>query len=59
MGEMVGAQLPKLGSVILVLIFAFVLGFAVTVAEPHVQVLGYQVEMVSGDRSARLSFSSW
>ncbi len=48
MGEMVGAQLPKLGSVILVLIFAFVLGFAVTVAEPHVQVLGYQVDMVSG-----------
>jgi hypothetical protein len=50
MGEMVGAQLPKLGSLILVLIFAFVLGFAVTVAEPHVQVLGYQVEMVSGDQ---------
>ena len=50
MGEMVGAQLPKLGSLILVLIFAFVLGFAVTVAEPHVQVLAYQVDLVAGDQ---------
>ncbi|MFW6143253.1 MAG: DUF1538 family protein, partial [Desulfovermiculus sp.] len=39
MGEAIGAELPKRGSVIFLLVFAFILGFAVTMAEPDVWVL--------------------
>lgn len=48
MGEAVGSELPKHGSLFFLLFFAFVLGFAVTVAEPDVRVLAHQVEHVSG-----------
>lgn len=47
MGEAVGSELPKHGSLFFLLFFAFVLGFAVTVAEPDVRVLAHQVEYVS------------
>lgn len=47
MGEAVGSELPKHGSMIFMLVFAFILGFAVTVAEPDVRVLAHQVEHVS------------
>jgi hypothetical protein len=47
MGEAVGAELPKRGSMPFFLIFSFVLGFAVTVAEPDVRVLAHQVSFVS------------
>lgn len=47
MGEAVGAELPKRGSMFFLLFFAFVLGFAVTVAEPDVRVLAHQVDYVS------------
>lgn len=46
-GEMIGAELPKRGSVILLIVFAFILGFAVTVAEPDVRVLAHQVDFAS------------
>ncbi len=46
-GEMIGAETPKKGSAILVLVIAFIMGFAVTVAEPDVRVLSQQVDMVS------------
>lgn len=48
MGEAVGSELPKHGSMIFLLFFAFILGFAVTVAEPDVRVLAHQVDHVSG-----------
>lgn len=48
MGEAVGGELPKRGSMPFLLFFAFVLGFAVTVAEPDVRVLALQVDIVSG-----------
>lgn len=47
MGEAVGSELPKHGSMFFLLFFAFVLGFAVTVAEPDVRVLAHQVDYVS------------
>lgn len=47
MGEAVGSELPKHGSLFFMLFFAFVLGFAVTVAEPDVRVLAHQVDHVS------------
>ncbi|SMP50089.1 DUF1538 domain-containing protein [Desulfonatronum lacustre] len=47
MGEAVGSELPKHGSMIFMLVFAFILGFAVTVAEPDVRVLAHQVDIVS------------
>ena len=46
MGEMIGSHLPRLGSFLLVLVIAFVVGFSVTVAEPDVRVLAYQVNLV-------------
>lgn len=47
-GEAIGSELPKRASVIFLLFFAFILGFAITVAEPDVRVLAYQVDFVSG-----------
>lgn len=47
MGRYIGAELPKKGSVWLVLSVAFALGFATTVAEPDVLVLARQVAAVS------------
>lgn len=46
-GEIIGASLPRLGKVWLVVLFGFILGFVVTVAEPDVRVLATQVDMVS------------
>ncbi|MFT4309617.1 MAG: DUF1538 domain-containing protein [Candidatus Woesearchaeota archaeon] len=47
-GEMIGAELPQKGSVWIVIIFAFILGFVITIAEPDVQVLTGMVDDVSG-----------
>lgn len=47
MGRFIGAELPRRGSIALVMAVAFALGFAVTVAEPDVLVLGAQVDSIS------------
>lgn len=47
MGRFIGAELPKKQSLALIMAVAFALGFAVTVAEPDVLVLGGQVDTVS------------
>lgn len=47
MGELIGSELPKRGNLWVVLFFGLLLGFAVTLAEPHVRVLALQVDMVS------------
>lgn len=47
MGRFIGAELPKKGSLGLILGVAFALGFATTSAEPDVLVLVDQVEAVS------------
>jgi len=47
MGEAVGSELPKHGSIFFLLFFAFILGFVMTVAEPNVRVLAHQVDHVS------------
>jgi hypothetical protein len=47
MGRFIGAELPRKGSLWLILGVAFALGFATTVAEPDVLVLSAQVERVS------------
>ena len=47
MGEAIGAELPKRGSMFFLLFFAFVLGFMVTLAEPDVWVLVGYVDSVS------------
>lgn len=54
MGRFIGAELPKKGSIWLILGVAFALGAATTIAEPDVLVLANQVEVSSGGaRSAR------
>ena len=54
MGRFIGAELPRKGSLVLILFVAFALGFATTVAEPDVLVLAWQVEDAShADVSAR------
>lgn len=47
MGRFIGAELPKRGSLLLILGVAFSLGFATTVAEPDVLVLSKQVDSIS------------
>ncbi len=47
-GEMIGEYLPQTGKIALVLFLGIIIGFAVTVAEPDVQILGMQVDLVSG-----------
>lgn len=46
-GELIGSALPKRGKLWIVLLFGLLLGFAVTLAEPHIRVLALQVDMVS------------
>lgn len=46
-GEMIGSALPKTGKLWMILLFSFILGFAVTVAEPDVHVLASYVDRVS------------
>lgn len=53
MGRFIGAELPKKGSIVLILAVAFTLGFATTVAEPDVLVLSWQVESISDGAISR------
>ncbi len=46
-GELIGSTLPKTGKLWMVLLFGFLLGFVVTLAEPDLRVLSLQVDMVS------------
>ncbi|WP_367344447.1 DUF1538 domain-containing protein [Methanomethylovorans sp.] len=46
-GESIGANLPKHGSVLFIFIVGFLLSFMVTVAEPDVRVLSTVIESVS------------
>jgi hypothetical protein len=52
MGRFIGAELPKKGSLWLIVGVAFSLGVATTVAEPDVLVLASQVEAASGGASS-------
>jgi hypothetical protein len=54
MGETIGAELPQKAPLPIILLVAFTLGFAVTVAEPGVRVLAYQVELVSAGEVSRI-----
>ncbi|MCK9228870.1 MAG: DUF1538 domain-containing protein [Syntrophorhabdaceae bacterium] len=47
MGRFIGAELPRKGSVLLIIATAFLLGFATTVAEPDVLVLSRQADLIS------------
>ncbi|UMZ74058.1 DUF1538 domain-containing protein [Natranaerofaba carboxydovora] len=47
MGESIGNMIPQTQKLSLILIYAFVLGFLVTAAEPDVRVLASQIDMVS------------
>jgi len=49
-GEIIGAELPKRGSLSFILLVAFFLGLVVTIAEPDVRVLAHQADLVSGGR---------
>lgn len=52
-GELIGSVLPRQGKVWLVVLFGFLFGFVVTVAEPDVRVLAIQVDLVSGGDISR------
>ncbi len=47
MGRFIGSELPRRGSMLLIVITAFLLGFVTTAAEPDVLVLSRQVEQLS------------
>jgi hypothetical protein len=46
-GEMIGSELVSRGSLLFLLLAAFVFGFVITVAEPDVRVLAHQVDIAS------------
>lgn len=47
-GELIGSALSKTKKVWMIILFGFILGVVVTIAEPDVRVLGTQVDSVSG-----------
>lgn len=47
-GEMIGSELVTRGSLVFLLIAAFIFGFVITIAEPDVRVLALQVDFASG-----------
>jgi hypothetical protein len=47
MGEAVGSEIPKYGSVVVIAIIAFLFGLLVTIAEPDVRVLTSMIETIS------------
>lgn len=47
MGEAIGSELPKLGSLKYILAIVFLIGFATTIAEPDVIVLTNEVDAIS------------
>lgn len=53
LGEMIGSSLPKTGKMWMVVLFGFILGLVVTVAEPDVRVLATQVDIVSDGQIAK------
>src|SRR5690606_4908720 len=55
MGRFIGAELPKKGSIGLIVVIAFSLGFATTVAEPDVLVLAGQANQVSQGSIPRMT----
>lgn len=48
LGEIIGSTVPQRGSAALLISTAFAVGTAVTIAEPDVRILGYQVEYAYG-----------
>lgn len=53
MGETIGSQMPRSGSVVLIVIVAFLFGVLATIAEPDVRVLTTMVQLVSDGSIAR------
>ncbi|MFO7636341.1 MAG: DUF1538 domain-containing protein [Clostridia bacterium] len=53
LGEMIGSAVVKKGKLWLILLVGFLISFVVTVAEPDLQVLSFQVDMVSGGAISR------
>jgi hypothetical protein len=53
MGESIGADLPKHGSIIFIIVATFFLSFLVTIAEPDVRVLTSVIDSVSGEEISR------
>ena len=47
MGRTIGAELPKRGSLLLIMVIAFSFGFSTTIAEPDVLVLSKQVDLIA------------
>jgi len=50
MGRFIGAELPRKGSIWLIVAVAFAMGFVTTIAEPDVLILAGQVASVAQDR---------
>lgn len=53
MGELIGSALVQKGKLWLIILFGFILGFAVTIADPDVQILANQVSIITSGEIAR------
>src|SRR5690606_11917292 len=47
MGRFIGAEMPRKGSIVLIISVGFAMGFATTIAEPDVLVLVRQIDEIS------------
>ena len=54
MGEAIGSEIPKSGSIILIVITGFLFGFLATIAEPDVRVLADMIQTVSDNGILKL-----
>lgn len=54
-GELIGSALVRKGKLWLIMLFGFILGFVVTIADPDVQILAKQVNDVSKGEISRLA----
>lgn len=53
MGRFIGSELPQRGSMVLIAITAFLLGFVTTAAEPDVLVMSKQVDLITQGNISR------
>jgi hypothetical protein len=58
-GEKIGSTIPKKHSLAVVLLVGFIVGFAITIAEPDVRVLASQIDLVSDGKINKHILSSF
>jgi hypothetical protein len=53
-GEIIGSELPQRASFPVILLFVFIIGIAIIMAEPNIMVLSEQIGYVAGDAISKI-----